>query len=206
MKKGISLLLVVIVVALGAWLFLSKKTEKQAPEQPKQQPLAISKNSAAFNESVNALLSSYDSLKTAFVNWDSTGANPLAGKLAVAADSVRFSELKGDAAIISTAKTFSDGIVAESKAIAGEKTIEEKRRSFYTLSENLFNLLRTVHYDQRVVYHMNCPMAFNDNDEAFWVSTQSNIVNPYLGNKHPYYKAGMITCGKIQDSVDYRQK
>lgn len=198
--------LVVIVVAAGAWLLLAKKEQHPAAPEQKQQPLAISKNSAAFNQSFNQLLQAYADLKTALVNWDSTQATQLSAKLETATDSVKFSELKADSTIIATAKSFADGIVAESKAIAGENTIEGKRRSFYTLSENLYNLIRTVRYDQQVVYHMSCPMAFNDNEEASWISTDSTIVNPYLGKKHPHYAGGMLGCGKIQDSIDFRHQ
>ncbi|RFM28003.1 DUF3347 domain-containing protein [Deminuibacter soli] len=204
MKKGIWLLLGVVVIAGGAWLLVSKKSGKPAAEAPKQQPLAISKNSAAFNESFGQLLQAYADLKTAFVNWDSVQATQLAPKLAAAANSVKFNELKGDTAIIATAKSLADGLVAETKAIAGEATIEGKRRSFYVLSEDLYNLARAVHYDQGVIYHMSCPMAFNDSEEAFWISTDSTIVNPYLGKKHPHYAGGMIGCGKVQDSIDFR--
>ncbi len=108
--------------------------------------------------------------------------------------------------IIATAKSFSDNVVAETRGVAGENTIEEKRRSFYTLSENLYNLLRTVQYDQQVIYHDKCPMAFNDSEEAYWISNTKKIINPYLGKKHPHYAGGMVGCGSIEDSLDYRNK
>jgi hypothetical protein len=96
--------------------------------------------------------------------------------------------------------------VAEAMGIAGENTIEGKRRSFYTLSENLYNLVRTVHYDQQVIYHDKCPMAFNDSEEAYWLSNTKQIINPYLGRKHPHYAGGMVGCGSVEDSIDYRNK
>ena len=49
-------------------------------------------------------------------------------------------------------------------------------------------------------------MAFNDNEEAYWLSNTRSIVNPYLGKKHPRYAGGMVTCGSIADSIDYRSQ
>ncbi len=206
MKKGLGWLLLVVVLAAGAYFLLGNKNKTQTPEAPKQQPLAISKNSEAFNQPFNQLLAAYFSLHDALVDWDTARASQNAMQVAAATVKVPLKELKGDSAIIATAQSFADGIVAESKAIGGENTIEGKRRSFYTLSENLYNLIRTVHYDQAVIYHMTCPMAFNDNEEASWISNSNHIVNPYLGKKHPKYAGGMIGCGNVEDSIDFRQK
>lgn len=203
MKKVVIVVLVLVVAGVAAY-FLLRKEDK--PEPPKQQPLAISKNSDAFNQAFNALLNNYYSLKNAFVEWDTASAVKAAAVLAASVEKVPFSELKGDTMIVATARSFAESVVAESNTIIGAGGIEEKRRSFYTLSENLYNLVRTVKYDQAIVYHMNCPMAFNDNEEASWISNTDKVENPYLGKKHPKYKAGMIECGSVQDSVDFRQK
>jgi hypothetical protein len=204
MKKVV--LIVVLVVAAGAaYYFIAGKGDDK-PEQPKQQALAISKNSAAFNTAFNDLLTRYYTLKTAFVDWDTAKASAAATMLGISAGKIPFGELKADSAIVLTARSFAEGIAAESQAIAGEKTIEGKRRSFYTLSEGLYNLARTVKYDQAVLYHQHCPMAFNDEEEATWLSDKNVIENPYLGKSHPKYKSGMLECGDIQDSIDFRQK
>lgn len=203
MKKVVIVVLVLVVAGATAY-FLLRKEDK--PEPPKQQPLTISKNSDAFNQAFSALLNNYYSLKNAFVEWDTASVEKAAAVLAASVEKVPFTELKGDTMIVATAKSFAESITAESKTIISAGGIEEKRRSFYTLSENLYNLIRTVKYDQTVIYHMNCPMAFNDNEEAFWISNSDKVENPYLGKKHPKYKAGMIECGSVQDSVDFRQK
>lgn len=203
MKKGLIVVLVLMVAGVAAW-FLLKKEDK--PEPPKQQPLAISKNSEVFNQGFNTLLDNYYSLKNAFVEWDTVTAAKAAAVLAATAEKVPFSELKGDTTIVATARSFAESVTAEANTIIAAPGIEEKRRSFYNLSENLYNLARTVKYDQAVVYHVKCPMAFNDTEEAFWISNDSKVENPYLGKKHPKYKAGMIECGEVQDSLDFRQK
>ena len=78
-------------------------------------------------------------------------------------------------------KKFFESVSAEALGIPGETTLEGMRRSFYTLSENLYNLLRTVQYDQQIIYHDKCPMAFNDQEEGYWLSNTKEIINPYLG-------------------------
>lgn len=205
MKKGIAIIgAAVVVVAVYFILFYNK--DEKPNDVSKQQPLAQSKNSEEFNKPFNDMLNSYFDLKNALVEWDTAKASVTANTLATTAEQVPYNKLNADATIVATAKSFSGSVVAEAKGIAGETTIEGKRHSFYTLSENLYNLLRTVHYDQQVIYHDQCPMAFNDNEEAYWLSNTRTIVNPYLGKKHPRYASGMITCGSIADSIDYREK
>ena len=205
MKKGLIIIgATVAVIAVYFLLFYKKGDTKAASE--KQQPLAQSKNSETFNTPFNNMLSSYFELKNALVDWDTAKASASADNLMKLASGVPYDDLKADTTIIATAKSFSESVIAEAKGVVGENTIEEKRRSFYTLSENLYNLLRTVHYDQQVIYHDKCPMAFNDSEEGYWVSNSKAIVNPYLGKKHPHYAGGMIGCGSIEDSIDYRGK
>ncbi|GGH70691.1 putative ATP-grasp superfamily ATP-dependent carboligase [Filimonas zeae] len=203
MKKGLIVVLVLVAAGVAAW-FLLKKEDK--PEPPKQQPLAISKNSETFNQAFNTLLENYYSLQNAFVEWDTASTAKAAAVLAASAEKIPFSELKGDTMIVATARSFAESIAAEAGTVISAAGIEEKRRSFYNLSENLYNLARTVKYDKAVVYHVKCPMAFNDTEEAFWIASENKVENPYLGKKHPKYKAGMLNCGEVQDSLDFRQK
>ncbi len=205
MKKGLAIIGVALALITGYFLLFTEKGEAIADE-PKQVALEQGKNSEAFNKPFNEMLNGYFALQTALVEWDTANAATVAETLALLAAKVPYAELKADTTILETAKSFSDNIMAEAQAIAGEADIEGQRRSFYTLSENLYNLLRTVQYDQQVIYHDKCPMAFNDSEEAFWVSNTKEIINPYMGTKHPRYASGMIACGSVEDSIDYRQK
>jgi len=200
MKK----LLSIALIATTLWSCGSSDEQKQPVAN--DAPLAQSANSDAFNQQFETLLTSYYSLSEALVNWDSTKANTHAAALVQAADGIAYAELKADSMIVNTAKSLGSTVAAEAKAIAAESGLENKRRSFYTLSENLYNLIRTVRYDKAVVYHMNCPMAFNDEEEAFWISKTADVVNPYLGTLHPRYKATMLNCGNVADSIDFRAK
>ena len=205
MKKGLVIIAAAAVV-VAVYFLLFYKNDKPAVEDPKQQPLAQSKNSEEFNAPFNQMLNSYFDIKNALVEWDTAKASAAAHTFSALAEKVPYNSLKADTTIVETAKSFSNNVISEAKGITAANTIEDKRHSFYTLSEDLYNLLRTVHYDQQVIYHDKCPMAFNDKDEAYWISNTHEIVNPYLGKKHPHYAGGMIGCGSIEDSIDYRSK
>jgi len=202
MKKGLILIGLTAAVIAVYFIFFSKDDTPQA-EVPKQQPLAQSKNSETFNKPFNDMLNMYFDLKNALVDWDTAKTKANATKLAELANKVPYDEIKGDTTIIQTAMSYSGSVVAEANGVAGETSIEEMRHSFYTLSENLFNLLRVVKYDQQVIYYDKCPMAFNETEAAYWLSNSKEIVNPYLGNKHPKYHSGMLGCGSIEDSVSF---
>lgn len=205
MKKGLIFLGLAVVIAAVYFLFFTKNEAAQ-PEQPKQQPLAQGSNSEAFNKPFNDMLNSYFELKDALVEWDTAKASSSATKLGDLAAKIPLNELKADTTIVETAKSFIGSVIAEAQGVTGESTIEGKRHSFYTLTDNLYNLLRTVKYDQQVVYYDKCPMAFNDTETAYWLSNNKEIVNPYLGKNHPKYKAGMLHCGEIEDSVNFVSK
>jgi len=205
MKKGLLLIGIVVVVVAVYFVFFNK-SDKPGDEGPKQQPLVQGKNSDAFNKPFNDVLQAYYKLHDALVNWDTTKATASANDVQKMLAQVPFDSLKADSAVILTAKSIAGSVNADCIGIAGDSAIGEKRKSFYGLSENIYNLLRTVKYDQQVIYHLHCPMAFGEDKEGFWLSNTAVIENPYLGLKHPKYHEAMLTCGDIQDSLDFRAK
>jgi hypothetical protein len=206
MTKKIMIALVVIAVIILIVYYFKASKPKDTTENKEPVPLAITDKSDAFRHAFSELMSSYYSLKDAFVSWDTGAVNRAALAVQVKADSLPLTELKADSNIVETARSFSMSVSGEAKGVLGETDIEQKRRSFYTLSENLYNLIRTVQYNGEVVYHQHCPMAFKDDEEAYWLSNSNEIVNPYLGTSHPKYKSGMLHCGDISDSLDFRKK
>lgn len=205
MKKGLILIAVVVIAVVGYFIFFNKSNDNKK-EGAHQKPLAISKNSDSFNAPFKHVLHTYYSLENALVNWDTAKADNEASALATAATKVPYNDLKADTNVILTAKSFSDNIVTESQALTTNASIAAKRRSFNTISDALYNLIRTVKYDDDVVYYMTCPMAFNESESAYWLSDTTKIINPYLGNKHPKYHSGMISCGSVVDSIDFTRQ
>jgi len=180
-------------------LFVSScsNSDNKAAEPEKDQPITIAQNSNAFTKSYDLLLSSYYSLKDALVASDSAKANLAASQLLVNADSLKVNEIQGDSTgvIKETAGSFTSTIHASAEALQKESTLDEKRKEFEVISDALWSLTRTVKYDGAKVYYTHCPMAF-DNKGAYWLSNSSKIENPYFGDK-------MLTCGSVEDSVNY---
>jgi hypothetical protein len=206
MKKV--LLGIVILAALGFGIYklaFTGKKESAAVASPKDKPLTISKNSAVFNESFEKLLTGYFSLKQAITDYDTTKANTAARELAVNADALNVNEIKGDStgAIRETAKMYTGTITSSAKELAGGGDLTKKKRSFQMISDALYDLARMVKYDRMKLFHQHCPMAFNDTEEAYWFSNSGEVVNPYLGSKHPKYKDKMLHCGDVTDSLDF---
>lgn len=204
MKKGFLILALVVAVIAVYFLFFYKHPAGQA-DSGKQTALQVSAHTDDFNQKFSTALENYFALQSAFVNWDTAKAGVAAQKLETAITAIPIKEMKADSLLINTALGYSFNISGQAKLITQERTIEAKRRAFNNLSENLFNLLRTVSYDYQTIYHAKCPMAFNDTEAAFWLTDKPEIVNPYLGNNHPKYHAGMLHCGDIEDSVGFKK-
>ncbi len=206
--KKVLLIVVALAFILMVVFYLFNTGKSQTAQQPaekkeKPAPLAISKNPEAFNDAFGKMMDAYYTLKNDLVNWDSTKAGKDAATLKQLAKEVPYETLQADKNIVATAQNFSVEIAAESENLTKAGTIELKRRAFNTISDHLYSLLNTVRYDKEVIYHDMCPMAFNDTEQGYWLSRDSAISNPYLGNKHPKYKSGMITCGEVQDSIHF---
>ncbi|HTQ29343.1 MAG TPA: DUF3347 domain-containing protein, partial [Puia sp.] len=198
------LFVILALAAVTTYLLLHKK---EAPTQEKkEEALAISKNSDAFNASFGTLMTGYYALKNALVDWDTAAVNRASLSVQGAADSLQLKELKADSGIVLTAQNLASSISSEAQGLAAEKSIEEKRKDFNALTDQLYNLVMTVRYDRQRIYHIRCPMALGDSVEGYWLSNSSAVINPYLGKKHPFYKDKMLGCGEVVDSLDFAKK
>jgi hypothetical protein len=189
MKKLGFLIAVIAIVSCG-------RDDKKTAEQKDASPLAQSKNSDVFNQKFASFLDTYYHLKDALVLTNDTLATSYAKQIVLQADSLNLKELNADSSILEMAKANVETIAAEAKGLVGESGIEPKRKSFQMISDNMYDLVRTVRYDREVVYHQFCPMAFNDAG-AYWLSKTEDIKNPYFGKK-------MLSCGEVKDSLDFR--
>lgn len=199
-------LLVVLISAAGLLVYKILSDKKTVQQPTPDLALRISKNTSAFNASFAGLMNDYFAIKDALVNWDTVKADQAAYVLAAKADSMPLGQLKADSDIVKTAQSLAVSISGEARGFSGETGYEGRRRSFNMLTDELYNLVRTVRYDGQTVYHIRCPMAFGDSAEGYWLSFTPSIINPYFGNKHPVYKAKMIGCGEITDSLDFAKR
>ncbi|MFI5155145.1 MAG: DUF3347 domain-containing protein [Chitinophagales bacterium] len=201
MKKALLLIVICAAAAFTLYKFLSKK--EGSGGLPKEAALVVGKNSEQFNASFGNMMNDYYSLKDAFINWDTAKADQAATALQKSADSLPLKDFKGDTTLVETAQNYISSISSELKGLVGESNIEEKRKAFNMLTSEIYDLIRTVRYNGATVYHAKCPMAFGDSAEAYWLSDQRKIINPYLGKYHPSYKDKMLGCGEIVDSLDF---
>lgn len=181
----------------------SDKNQNETVAAPVTKNLSLSIGSTA-NASVTAALEAYYQLKDALVEADTAAANRASISLAMLADSIKLDGVS-DSTLLRTVKNFSGTIAAEAIALPQEDNITEKRRAFSMITENFYPLLQSLQYQGGIVYHQMCPMAFNDNEAAYWLSNSREVVNPYLGKKHPKYSGGMLHCGEVKDSLNYRK-
>lgn len=207
MKKFVLALLGILIalaVVVG-WKFVFKK--KRTEDGPAPAAMTVSKHSDTFNQSVNKMLDSYYRLTEAFVNWDTAAVNKSADELKALVDSLKLDEMKKDTAIFPTVESYWSTIKTEIAGLRADEEIYEKRESLNFLSQQLFDLLRTIKYDAAKVYYQECPMALNNYESsAFWLSPggeDDDRRNPYLGLHDPKYGKAMLICGATRDSVHF---
>lgn len=200
MKKIIWVFVILLIAFCSYWFFLKEKT---IPTQDTRTgPLAARMHSASFNSGIDSLMSAYFTMKDAFVNADTNTAKVSCTKLIGLADSSRLAELKNDSSAIyeSAIMQLSD-VKANAESLLNQTDLTEMRQDFRMIGESIYPLLKTIHYDGKTLYWQNCPMAFGEDKGANWISNTQEIINPYLGKNHPEFKATMLHCGEVKDSI-----
>ena len=147
------------------------------------------------------MLDAYYSMNEGFVNADMTVISTQSNTLKQTLEDIKLDELKKDSVIYLTALDPLSNAKANINSIIQEQDLQKKREHLNSLSENLRNLVLIVKYDKDIVYWQECPMAFNDEIPGYWLSKNEAIRNPYLGTKHPKYKATMLECGESKGPI-----
>lgn len=183
-----------------AFVFAACGSNDQKPAEAAlpQVPLAKSANSPVFNASFEEVLTQYFTLGNGLVAEDDSLIAQSGRALLKATDSLKLDSLKADTLIITTAQTYASGISSEVMGLLGEQHLAGKRKSFQIISNQLYDLVRTVQYDRQVIYHYYCASSFNDQG-AGWLTNIRQVRNPYIPKK-------MISCGELKDSLDFRIK
>lgn len=200
----IGILLVILLLLIGILryvFFAGGKSNRSSGKEPV--PLAVSKHSLAFNQSVQSILDAYYNMSESLVNWDAPTTDRHANELKTALDNFKVEELKIDTGIYESALDPLANAQTTTSAILSEPSLEKKRMSFNQLSEDLRLLFIIVKYDANKLYWQECPMAFGDDQPGNWLSKTAAVRNPYLGNQHPKYKDGMLECGGPKDTINF---
>jgi hypothetical protein len=201
MKRFLSLLLILLVAFGIYWFAFRDKTSK--PKAPKPEPIALKKHSDLFNKSVDTLMGSYLNMKNAFIEADTSVIKNSASSFLASLDKLPLEELKSDtASIFETAQVNIADMKSNVQSLLSQTDITEMRRDFSSLTEVMYpSFFKSINYEGEKLFLQNCPMAFNDEIAANWISNSSEIMNPYLGKTHPKYKATMLHCGEVKDSI-----
>jgi hypothetical protein len=77
--------------------------------------------------------------------------------------------------------------------IATSDDLNEQRKAFSTLSNEMTSLVKGGKLSTGMLYLEYCPMA-NENTGAYWLSNEKQIKNPYFGNM-------MLTCGSVKEMI-----
>ena len=200
MKKILAVIIVIVAIVV-IWFLFFKPANKLATSS---QSLTSAKkvHSPEFNDQISAFINSYMAMKNAFVDADTSEIKTKTAGFISSADSLHLDELREkDSSIFMAVQQNISDIKANAQPILKENDITEMRHDFSMVSENLYPFLKTIGYEGDKLYWQNCPMAFGEDKPANWLSSNSEINNPYLGKKDPVYKSAMVHCGENMDSI-----
>lgn len=83
---------------------------------------------------------------------------------------------------------------AEMVKVAQSNSLENQRKAFTALSNEMVVLVKTAEISSGELYLEYCPMA-NGNTGGYWLSNEKEIRNPYFGDK-------MMKCGSVKETIN----
>jgi hypothetical protein len=146
---------------------------------------------AKFKEQLGAVFTAYVELKDAFVATDAAKVKTEAKETIDALAKVDMKLLTG--AAHNDWMNYLSPLETSLKEIESASDIEAQRKSFSTVSDNLYKSVKAFGLSGQTAYYEYCPMAFN-NEGAYWLSDKDQVRNPYFGDK-------MLTCGQVKEKL-----
>ena len=152
-------------------------------------------NSDIVNYGIGGIVNEYYAIKDAFVLENDAIINQHALAMQKGIDTLDLKSVQGTNLEKDKNTQLISEIVAALKTLLNEKEIDAKRKPFQTISDKLYDLIKSVRFDKQIIYLEHCPMAFNQTG-ANWLSNTPDIKNPYIPKK-------MIDCGEVLDTLDF---
>lgn len=204
MKRWLILLVICITGFAGFWFFIKSKKQHQGTPP---QPIALSVHSDTFNTSVNKMMQAYFDLKDGLVEYDTALVKASAQRMLNLLDSIPMDELKKDSlAVAQTALATKEDIKLNIESLLQQKDIQSMKQDFSSVSDVMFPaFFIAMNYDGPRIYQQYCPMAFGEEQGAYWISNSDSIINPYLGKHDPEYGKTMLNCGEVKESLPKRK-
>lgn len=147
--------------------------------------------SAEAKSQLNNIANAYLKLKDALVADNSSEAKKEAVNLEKAIESVQTSSFDSDGVI--AWNSFKEQIIKDAKTISGTADITVMRNRFDELSVTVIGMVKTFSLSNENLYVLHCPMA-NSNKGADWLSSSSEIRNPFYGSS-------MLNCGELKETI-----
>lgn len=147
--------------------------------------------SKEVKESLEPLFNSYLKLKEALVNDDYDKSIQEAKVFEKELGRINMSIFKGEAhnAWMKHSSEAKKAIYT----LAKSNDIENVRKHFVTLSEQMVMIAKTFEPSEKTLFIQHCPMSDEDNG-ADWISTEQEIKNPYFGE-------AMLKCGEVKTTI-----
>lgn len=77
--------------------------------------------------------------------------------------------------------------------IASGSSLNDQRVNFTSLSADLIDMFKHAEIVSGSMFVQYCPMA-NDGDGGYWLASETEIRNPYYGDK-------MLNCGEVKETI-----
>ena len=198
----IGLLIVALVVGYLIWKGSPGNEGKPAADKA----MVVKTHSDAFNNAVDSILNQYLLVKDAFVEADTARVKIATVRFVNALNALDMTELNRDKkAVLATAQASVNDVKLNAESLLKQNNITEMRKDFSMMTDMMYpSFFKSINYEGTLLYLQNCPMAFDGDKGANWLSAEAAILNPYLGKNDPTYKAGMLRCGEVKDSVGFK--
>lgn len=134
---------------------------------------------------IAAILNAYYTVKDALVATDGNTANQKAANLLSVLNDLDITKLPAEQQ--KTITSLLDNIKSDTKIISQTKNVAKQRDHFNTLSNNLWQLVKTNNANPQPAYQQYCPMK-----KTYWISDKDVVENPYYGDE-------MLNCGKVTE-------
>ena len=145
----------------------------------------------AFQQQLKQVYDNYINLKDALVEDNSEQATSDAKKIISSFRKINMELLTGEAH--KQWMTLEGHIQSSASSISKSSEIETQRDHFKKLSTHLIKAVQLFGVNEKV-YVEFCPMA-DDNNGAYWLSKEEQILNPYFGD-------AMLKCGEVKQTIE----
>lgn len=151
----------------------------------------ITWSQTASQDPLADVYSAYIEVKNALTLDDAGKGMMASGKLYVAITEIQPERL--NTAQKSVWEKYSAKLLDDAEQMKSAADITKQRQYFSVFSVNFYQVVKAFRSNPADVYYQFCPMA-NNGDGGYWLSEQSVIQNPYMGQKMP-------TCGTTKQTI-----